>query len=150
MEEPGGVPQNETTESSVPPMMEPRVRQMELRRDPGEVSKAREFFSEVATSAALSPDRTEVGRLAVSELVTNAIVHGAEPMDVTTIVEPDALRVLVKDASPADPELSESASAGSTGGRGLMIVANLTDRWGWERAEQGDGKTVWFELRRND
>ncbi|MBK5287703.1 MAG: ATP-binding protein [Acidimicrobiia bacterium] len=126
-----------------------RVNHMELQRDPRYVSRAREFFAEVALGAALSADQTEIGCLAVSELVTNAIVHGAEPMALTAVLEPHRLKVLVADGSDEAPSMTRHVSVVAEGGRGLMIVESLTDRWGWDRSEDGQGKTIWFEIRRD-
>ena len=100
--------------------------------------------------AALPEDRTEIGCLAVSELVTNAILHGSDPVAVTTVVDADCLRVMVADGSAAEPVISQPAPLNAAGGRGLMIVAALTDLWGWERGDNGQGKSIWFELRRDD
>jgi hypothetical protein len=31
------------------------------------------------------------------------------------------------------------------GGRGVLIVEAVTDRWGWDPLPDRPGKTVWFE-----
>jgi hypothetical protein len=49
----------------------------------------------------------------------------------------------------ADPRLpSPGRSAEAVGGRGLLMVAQLSDRWGFEPL--ADGKRVWAELSVDD
>ena len=81
--------------------------------------------------------------LLVSELVTNACAHGAEPIRVNLDVGQARVRVEVEDGSPVMPEVKR-ADGRSTVGRGLLIVESLSRAWGAERA--GDGKVVWAEV----
>ena len=82
--------------------------------------------------------------LAVCELATNALLHtdGAVEMEVSAL--PELVRVAVDDDSPIPPVagvLDESAMCG----RGLVILSQLTTRWGVTPRPDG-GKRVWFEL----
>lgn len=79
--------------------------------------------------------------LAVSELVTNAVMHAQTTMQLTLALADGRLRVAVRDYSPALPVRSDPGPA-STGGRGLMLVQALAEAWGVDPHEQG--KTVWF------
>jgi anti-sigma regulatory factor (Ser/Thr protein kinase) len=83
----------------------------------------------------------------VSELVTNALLHGgcsaAPRTQVKLIAVGAALRIEVYDLSPVAPVL-RIQSDGAEHGRGLAIVAALADRWGWEPTSSG--KCVWCEL----
>jgi anti-sigma regulatory factor (Ser/Thr protein kinase) len=81
--------------------------------------------------------------LLVSELVTNACVHGAEPIRVRLDVDQRRVRVEVEDGSPVLPEV-QRPDGRSTIGRGLRIVESLSRAWGAERV--GAGKVVWAEL----
>jgi len=93
-------------------------------------------------------DLRENAELAMSEVVTNAILHGLEPVTVRLRGTRDHPRVEVRDASPEPPELTGSDSAADlfddlpTFGRGLSIVAWFSEAWGAER--EADGKLVWF------
>ncbi|MFJ7423459.1 ATP-binding protein [Streptomyces uncialis] len=86
---------------------------------------------------------------AVNELVVNAITHGSWPGDpVTVTVERAAgeLRVGVADRSPLRPHRRDAGMEGISG-RGLAMVAGISDGWGTTRAASGTGKTVWMRLR---
>lgn len=92
-------------------------------------------------------DLRENAALAMSEVVTNAILHGKAPVTVRLRGTRDHPRVEVRDASPVPPAMVADP-AGSfvdalpTFGRGLAIVASFSEAWGAER--DGDGKLVWF------
>ncbi len=84
--------------------------------------------------------------LLVSELTTNAVLHGAPP--ITVRVECDGsrgLHVSVKDDDPQAP-FARSAEDDDESGRGIRLVDVISDRWGVEH-RTGDGKEVWFQLR---
>lgn len=93
-------------------------------------------------------DLRECAELAVSELVTNALLHGEPPVQVRVRGTLEHPRVEVRDASNDPPRLPGSAaSAGAevtllTFGRGLALVARASEAWGAE--VEGDGKVVWF------
>jgi anti-sigma regulatory factor (Ser/Thr protein kinase) len=94
------------------------------------------------------PDLTDNAELALSEVVTNAILHGRPPMTVRLRGTVDHPRVEVRDRSPAPPALprlgpdAEAPDDLTTFGRGLSIVARASDAWGAER--EPEGKLVWF------
>lgn len=74
------------------------------------------------------------------------MLHGGPPVVVAVDCDLESLRVRVRDGSPVLPELRDAQRV-DEGGRGLAIVANLSDDWGVEKHEE-DGKHVWFVLRR--
>jgi hypothetical protein len=57
---------------------------------------------------------------------------------------PGGVRVEVSDTSSRAP-LSTAVDELADGGRGLVIVEAVTDRWGWQPHPDRTGKTVWFE-----
>ncbi|MGA5036737.1 SpoIIE family protein phosphatase [Streptomyces capoamus] len=81
--------------------------------------------------------------LVVSELVTNAIRYGAHPIRLRLIHDEATLICEVSDTSPTAPHLRR-AKTFDEGGRGLLLVAQLTQRWGSRHHPQG--KTIWAEL----
>ncbi len=90
---------------------------------------------------------TDPAILMVSELVTNAILHGGEGALLTLVVADLKLRAEVRDSSPALPVV-RSYSDTATTGRGMVIVDALAAAWG-SFAVDG-GKVVWFELATGD
>ncbi|WP_432521205.1 ATP-binding protein [Kineococcus sp. SYSU DK006] len=94
-------------------------------------------------------DVEEPAELAVSEVVTNAVLHARTPFAITVRASASGgVRVEVADASPAPVQVRRLGSSATTG-RGLQVVASLSTDWGVEPlpAGQGPGKTVWFEPR---
>ncbi|MEU6142746.1 SpoIIE family protein phosphatase [Streptomyces sp. NPDC047081] len=79
--------------------------------------------------------------LVVSELVTNAIRY-AEPPIRLRLLRDASLTCEVADASSTAPRLRHARST-DEGGRGLFLVAQLTDRWGARYT--ADGKIIWAE-----
>jgi anti-sigma regulatory factor (Ser/Thr protein kinase) len=84
----------------------------------------------------------------VSELSTNAIDASAllperPPVSLRLLLTAKSLVIEVWDHSPLDLEPRE-ADADDECGRGLIVVAALSDRWGWERTGR-NRKVVWAE-----
>ncbi|MCG5221024.1 SpoIIE family protein phosphatase [Streptosporangium soli] len=77
--------------------------------------------------------------LVVSELVTNAIRYGDAPIQLRLIYD-RSLICEVSDASSTAPHLRR-ARVYDEGGRGLLLVAQLTQRWGTRHTTAG--KTIW-------
>ncbi|MHC3469783.1 ATP-binding protein [Streptomyces sp. 7R007] len=90
------------------------------------------------------PGRSEIAELLTSELVTNALVHTDRDAVLTVTVEPDGLRVEVRDFVGRRPILCVPNADDGTHGRGLVLVQSLADAWGVR--SHGVGKAVWFEL----
>lgn len=84
----------------------------------------------------------------VSELVTNAVLHGGTEVEVLVDLRDDGVRLEVRDGDPSHPPVPREPSPRAVGGRGLGIVDALADEWGWQRTGE-DGKVVWCELRRS-
>ncbi|MCD7438083.1 PAS domain-containing SpoIIE family protein phosphatase/ATP-binding protein [Streptomyces lincolnensis] len=81
--------------------------------------------------------------LVVSELVTNAIRYGAHPIRLRLIHDETTLICEVSDTNHTAPHLRR-AKTFDEGGRGLLLVAQLTQRWGSRHT--GEGKTIWAEI----
>ena len=83
--------------------------------------------------------------LMVSELVTNALVHGRPGITLRLSFERNCLVVAVGDRGEGlvtcnAPEPEQSS------GRGLVVVDALSTRWGVSRTRGQAGKQVWFEV----
>ncbi|MFI9048227.1 SpoIIE family protein phosphatase [Streptomyces sp. NPDC053427] len=82
-----------------------------------------------------------VTELIVSELVTNAVRYGAAPIRLR-LIRDRALICEVSDGSNTAPHLRR-ARVFDEGGRGLLLVAQLTQRWGTRQTTSG--KVIWCE-----
>ena len=92
-------------------------------------------------------DDVETMTLLVSELVTNAVVHGRGPVHVTLTAGDGTVRVAVEDHGGGRPHLVRTVTAMHDGGWGLRLVDRLADEWG---SVQAGGRTsVWMERRVN-
>jgi anti-sigma regulatory factor (Ser/Thr protein kinase) len=118
------------------------VRASELSATPDAVPAARALLREVLRDSPLA-HRLEDGELALSELVTNAVLHGRDPLAVRVVLGEGVLRAEVADANPVSPSFSMLDQTAVTG-RGLLLISAVSDRWGVEPSPAG--KVVWFEL----
>jgi hypothetical protein len=106
---------------------------------------ARQQMGRVLRSV-LHPGRLQDVHLAVSELVTNAVIHGrangAESIGVTIRVDDDSVRVAVQQPPVVHPS-QERGGAEST--LSEVILDHVTDRWG---TDPGPPPHAWFEVDR--
>ena len=117
----------------------------ELRLNlPARPTSAREARERVKPLLDSWPD--EAGRdtaiLLLSEVVTNAVRYADGEILITVTTEGHTLRAAVHDGSA---NLPIPRPSDETGGLGLLLIDQLSDRWGVHE-HPGDGKTVWFEL----
>ena len=94
-------------------------------------------------------DVAEDAALIVSELMTNALDASAvlperPPITLRLLADEKSLLIEAWDQSPLDLE-PRQADADDECGRGLTVVAALSDRWGSERTGYRR-KVVWAEL----
>lgn len=79
--------------------------------------------------------------LIVSELVGNAVRHGAPPLQLRLVLE-QMLTCEVSDSAAGAPHVQHACTVDENG-RGLFIVAGLADQWGVRHRARG--KTVWAQ-----
>lgn len=109
---------------------------------PFDGSAARLARRTVRENLAGSPSETAADiELIVSELVTNAVLHGAAPVALILRTAPGVISIEVCDGSPGQPAIPTEDTRRPHAGRGLMIVDGLSDHWGWRL--QPPGKCVW-------
>lgn len=114
-----------------------------LPMDEQAVRRARTFLRDThcTTHAAAVLDDAQ---LLVSELVTNAVRHGAPP--ITVEIECDestGLTARISDGDPRLPSLGHAEDQDESG-RGVALVDLISDVWGIEPSP--DGKGVWFRF----
>jgi PAS domain S-box-containing protein len=88
-------------------------------------------------------DLLEPASLLVSEVVTNALVHGGTTIDVSMALREDGVLVEVGDGSQHLPARRHYAPTASTG-RGLALLDQTASAWGVVPGV--GGKTVWFQV----
>lgn len=88
---------------------------------------------------------TDAVELGVTELVANVVRHVPDRRCVLLVLRSAAgVRVEVADSSSQPPSVPEELSPEAEGGRGLLLLDAVVDKWGVGPAVDG-GKTVWFE-----
>lgn len=85
----------------------------------------------------------EVTELLTSEVVSNVVRHVGSAVVLRAIRDDDWIRVEVDDTSDALPVIEHPRPL-DLGGRGMVLVDTLADRWGADL--HPGGKTVWFEI----
>ncbi|GAA2456703.1 SpoIIE family protein phosphatase [Streptomyces glaucus] len=119
-----------------------QVATWDIPADPALVAPIRKQVVEQLSAWRLD-EAVFIAELVVSELVTNAVRYGAPPIRLRLIHDASTLICEVSDANPTAPHLRR-AKTWDEGGRGLLLVAQLTRRWGSRHI--GEGKTIWAEL----
>jgi anti-sigma regulatory factor (Ser/Thr protein kinase) len=109
-----------------------------LPRDHGAPGQARALLREHANG--LDRDRLDTAVLLISELVTNAVLHGTGEIRLLIDLGDRGARFAVCDEGDGTPVVRPEP--GPDGGWGLRLVGQLARRWGVR-----EGRTqVWFEL----
>ncbi len=108
--------------------------------DPAIVSTARTLADRQLASWNLS-ELAITTELVVSELVTNALRYAGGTIQLR-LIRDRALICEVTDRNTAAPHLRHPRTT-DEGGRGLLMVAQLTERWGTRRISSG--KIIWAE-----
>jgi two-component sensor histidine kinase len=88
---------------------------------------------------ALGEDTRQRARLLVSELVTNALRHGTGRIELELTITATGLRICVSDEGRVRPR---ARVPDESGGFGLHLVEDFSDRWG----SGAEGGVVWFEV----
>ena len=108
-------------------------------------AEARRAFASFCSG--LGDELTRTGSLLISEVVTNAVLHGAAGAPSTIAlhfaVVGDVVQVEVSDDGPGFVPTREEPPLDAESGRGLGIVEALAGSWG---VDAGRPTRVWFEL----
>src|SRR4051794_23659664 len=118
---------------------------IDLPIDPRSPGYARRILKEVLRAWRVHDSHSlNVAELVVSELVTNAVVHGTGELSLRLRLADGRLRAAVADGSSVLPNARQAGPL-DAGGRGLPLVAALALGWGTETTE-GGGKQVWVDV----
>jgi serine phosphatase RsbU (regulator of sigma subunit) len=112
----------------------------DIPADPAMVARARKLATDQLCTWGLAQAEYTT-ELVVSELVTNAIRHGAPPIQLR-LIHDQTLICEVTDASSTAPHLKRSRTLDEDG-RGLLLVYGLTRSWGTRQTTTG--KTIWCQ-----
>ncbi|MER6072907.1 SpoIIE family protein phosphatase [Streptomyces sp. NPDC001817] len=130
-----------------------QVAEWDVPRDPAAVAPVRTACARRLAEWGLE-EVAFTAELVLSELITNAVRYGAEPIAVrllrTVPISGSAAGTLifeVSDGSSTSPRLRR-AEATDEGGRGLFLVARLVERWGTRYTPTG--KVIWAEQSLHD
>lgn len=112
-----------------------------------ELSGLRRSAAEVLVGRAVpagTPVREEqLLLLVLSELATNALLHGTGPVTVTLSSHGPSWLLDVRDRDARAAPAHRPRDDGRTGGHGLRILDRATTEWGWYRESDGEAKHVW-------
>jgi PAS domain S-box-containing protein len=117
-----------------------RIACWDLPADPAIVAEARSRAARQLAAWGLE-DIAFTTELLVSELVTNAIRHAHQPIQLRIILD-SSLNCEVSDGSSSAPHLRR-ADRYDEGGRGLMLVSQVAERWGTRHTS--GGKIIWAQ-----
>ena len=81
--------------------------------------------------------------VAVTELVTNAVLHAGSDVSVGIARAPGRVRIVIGDASEIRPERRMTDPL-ALSGRGMRMVDDMADAWGCDVVE--GGKLIWVDL----
>ncbi|MFB6618301.1 SpoIIE family protein phosphatase [Streptomyces sp. NPDC056367] len=119
-----------------------QVASWELPAEPTAAARARQLTEATLTRWGLG-ELAFTAELVVSELATNAYRYGGGALLTLRLIRDRSLICEVSDSSSTAPHLRRARTT-DEGGRGLFLVAQLTERWGTRYTR--DGKTVWTEF----
>ncbi len=126
-------------------MMDVRAEQLDVQPDLAAPRASRRFVTGVLRRWSVPVDVVDRAQLLVSELVSNAVLHGrgticivVAPTDVARM-----FRIEVRNSGAREPVMRHAAPH-ELSGRGLHIVHELSHDWG--TATDNGVTSVWFEM----
>ncbi|MEU8657521.1 ATP-binding protein [Actinoplanes philippinensis] len=102
---------------------------------------------EVITEACGRWDRPDVAGnacIVATEMVNNVVAHAGTPLTLLLALHGETMSVAVRDFSKTPPRYGGPVAPTAYGGRGLLLIDAVADRWG--HLAMDDGKIVWARL----
>ncbi|MFI6689347.1 SpoIIE family protein phosphatase [Streptomyces sp. NPDC050485] len=118
-----------------------RIATWDIPAEPEAVSRARNDATRQLNQWQVDDTVSAGLELILSELVTNAIRYGSAPITLRLLYDRTII-CEVSDSSSTAPHLRYAADD-DEGGRGLFLVARLSERWGTRYTPRG--KVIWAE-----
>ena len=118
------------------------TRRIDLPADVLSAAEARAFVRQVLRDWGL-PGMEPETTLAVSELVTNAVIHAHSATRVILHDMDGVIQLRVADQLPDSPDLV-FADKEDLGGRGMLLVDSVSESWGVDDCPPG--KVVWLDI----
>ena len=120
-----------------------------FRPELGAAAEARRHLEDLCADVH-DDDLLERGRLVLTEVVTNSVVHAqlrpSQLIDVRVALLAALLRIEVTDDGVGFlPPATKPERGNADGGWGLWLIDRLTDRWG---VDCGNSTRVWLEFDR--
>ncbi|MEF9904753.1 ATP-binding protein [Streptomyces sp. P9-A2] len=137
----------------------PSISELTLAATPNAVAWARGHTVDILQRWRFPAEGIEVARLLISELATNAIRHAQPTEPSETATEYAGLGTIALKLWPTDggiilavsdpdprPPAPRAGDASPTGGRGLVLIQAMANRWGYFPTQPHSGKAVWAEV----
>lgn len=118
------------------------LRSVHVPPDAESVKRVRDFVEHCCTDWEVGT-ACDVAVLLASELATNSVRYARTPITVWLGHRSDRLVLSVEDASRS-PATAREPQPQDEGGRGLLLVSQMSDRWG--ELDMPTGKRVWAEI----
>ncbi|GHB25828.1 hypothetical protein GCM10010306_018820 [Streptomyces umbrinus] len=129
-----------------PTLSGPRTTQYRMRLTVGEHSP--QYVRRIVRSYLREwemAELTDAVELGVTELLANVVRHVPDRRcEFLLLRQAAGVRVEVMDGCPRLPSIPAELSLEAEGGRGLVLLDAVADKWGVDPLS-GGGKTVWFE-----
>ncbi|MEU5900292.1 ATP-binding protein [Streptomyces venezuelae] len=129
-------------EGTKPMPLSPNSFDRTIPPEPVRVAEIRHQAADRMEGWAVPASVVESVTLVLSELVTNAVVHGEGDIHVVMHRQTAGLHLEVSDESATRPVL-KSVHPDALHGRGLFLVRDFCDSWGIKN----DGRTTWANFR---
>jgi anti-sigma regulatory factor (Ser/Thr protein kinase) len=112
------------------------------------VSQARHRVRSFLAAHGCGEDTCDTAVLLVSELATNTVRHTASPAIICTVwLDTERVRIAVEDSGNVLAGLTfRESDCEEVNGRGLLLVSELSVKWGVSTGRDGTGQVVWADL----
>jgi anti-sigma regulatory factor (Ser/Thr protein kinase) len=126
------------------PGSERASRRRDLPAELGSPGEARALVRSACLAWEIDDEVSEDAALVATELVANVVDHAGTPCTLTVGVDGDGLLIEVRDFYPCPLPEPRPVDPYGPRGRGLLVVAAVSSRWGV--TPFSDGKSVWALL----